>query len=196
MSAIRPAFKLEAGVAGLFAALGDTSVTEPVEHLALSFEGIDGDIHAGYTRKSGGREPWYARGTEMRNERQLSIVCLDELAQVASGMDIARIAPEWIGANMVLAGVPQLSMMPPRTVLFFEHGVTLRIDGQNAPCRFAGAKIAENYPERNQTELALSFPKMAKRLRGLVAWVEVPGTIRRDETVELKVPEQWIWQPD
>ena len=196
MSTIHPAFKHEASVAGLFAALGDTSVTEPVEHLVLSFEGIDGDIHAGYTRKSGGREPWYARGTEMRNERQLSIVCLDELAQAANGMGIARIAPEWIGANMVLAGVPRLSMLPPRTVLFFENGVTLRIDGQNAPCRFAGAKIAENYPEHNQTELALSFPKAAKRLRGLVAWVEVPGTIGHDETVQLKVPEQWTWQPD
>lgn len=194
MTSIHPAFKYDSSVESLFAALGDSSITEPVEQLVVSFEGIDGDIHAGYTRKSGGREPWYPRGTQMRNERQLSIVCTDELAQAADSMKIDRIAPEWIGANMVLAGVPQLSMMPPRTVLFFQGGVTLRIDGQNAPCRFAGAKIAENYPDRNQSELALSFPKAAKRQRGLVGWVETPGTIKRGEAVKLKVPEQWIWQ--
>ena len=56
------------------AALGEDFVTEAVDELRLGFDGIEGDLHAGYTRKSGSREPWYPRGTEMRNERQLSIV--------------------------------------------------------------------------------------------------------------------------
>ena len=57
--------------------------TSPVEALRLGFEGIEGRFHAGSTRRSGGREPWYPRGTEMRNESQLSIVAGDELAIVA-----------------------------------------------------------------------------------------------------------------
>ena len=76
------------------------------------------DFHAGHTRRSGGREPWYPRGTEMRNERQLSIVAADELAMVAERMAIAEIRPEWIGANLVLEGVPRLSMLPSGTLLF------------------------------------------------------------------------------
>ena len=66
--------KLKARVAGMFAARGKDFVTQAVDALKLGFEGIESDIHAGYVRRSGGREPWYPRGTEMRNERQLSIV--------------------------------------------------------------------------------------------------------------------------
>ena len=33
-------------------------------------------------------------------------------------MEIERIEPEWIGANITLAGVPMLSMLPASTLLF------------------------------------------------------------------------------
>jgi hypothetical protein len=68
---ILPVMKLSARVAGLFHAPFDHFETRATEELRLGFEGIEGDFHAGYTRRSGGREPWYPRGTEMRNERQL-----------------------------------------------------------------------------------------------------------------------------
>ena len=41
---------------------------------------------------------------------------------------------------------------------------------------------------------ALMFPKAAKRLRGLVAWVEKPGRIARGEAVSVRIPEQWIYR--
>ena len=53
---------------------GGTFVSRPVGRLTLDFTGIPGDYHAGATRKSGSREPWYPRGTEIRNDRQLTIV--------------------------------------------------------------------------------------------------------------------------
>ena len=84
------------------------------------------------------------RGTEIRNERQLSIVASDELAVVANRMGLAELKPEWIGANLVLEGLPNLSMLPAGTLLFFKGGVTLKVDGQNKPCRYAGRSIAEN----------------------------------------------------
>lgn len=190
---ICPARRIKGRVSHLLAALGGDFPTEEVASLAMGFDGVEGDYHAGPTRKSGGREPWYPRGTEIRNERQISIVAADELAVAAAQMGIDRIEPGWIGANLVIEGIPLLSMLPPRTQLFFEGGVTLRIDGDNGPCRIAGASIAGNFPEMDETSLALGFVKAAKRRRGVVAWVEKPGVIASGEAVTAHVWEQWIY---
>ncbi|ADV12244.1 MOSC domain-containing protein [Mesorhizobium ciceri] len=186
--------KLAARAAALYVASADHFQTRPVDELRLGFDGISGDFHAGPTRRSGGREPWYPRGTEMRNERQLSIVAADELAVVAERMGLAEIKPEWIGANLVMEGVPNLSMLPSGTLLFFKGGVTVKVDAQNGPCRIAGRSIAENAGMADVEAGALLFPKAAKRLRGIVAWVEKPGTVRAGEEISLRVPEQWIYQ--
>jgi MOSC domain-containing protein YiiM len=191
---IVPAHKLAAKVAGIYVAPFDHFQTRATEALELGFDGIAGDFHAGQTRKSGGREPWYPRGTEMRNERQLSLVAPDELAVVASRMGIAEVKPEWIGANLLIQGVPQFSMLPSGTLMFFKGGVTLKVDAQNGPCRFAGRAIAENAEMPDHEAGALLFPKVAKRLRGLVAWVEKPGVIRAGEDISIRVPEQWIYR--
>ena len=167
-------------------------VTDPVVALDLTFGGVAGDVHEGATRRSGSREPWYPRGTQMRNERQVSIVAADELDEVARLLDVPVVRPEWIGANMVLSGLPSLTMLPPRTLLFFEGGVTLKVDGDNAPCRLAGRSIAAHHPGRDDIELL--FPRVAKHRRGLVAWVEKPGTVRSGETLTARVPPQWLYQ--
>lgn len=186
--------KLAARVAALYLAPFDHFETRAVDMLQLGFDGIDGDFHAGTTRRSGGREPWYPRGTEMRNERQLSIVAADELAIVAERMGIAEIKPEWIGANLVIEGLPHLSMLPSGTLLFFKGGATVKVDAQNGPCRIAGRSVAENAGMADVEAGALLFPKVAKRLRGLVAWVEKPGTITAGEEISVRVPEQWIYR--
>jgi hypothetical protein len=85
-------------------------------------------------------------------------------------------------------------MLPSGTLLFFKGGVTLKVDGQNGPCRLSGRSIAENAGMADIDAGALLFPKMAKRLRGLVAWVEKPGTISAGEDVSVRVPEQWIYR--
>lgn len=192
---ILPARKLLARVEGVFVAPGDDFVTRAADALDLDFEGVRGDFHAGHTRRSGGREPWYPRGTEMRNERQLSIVAPDELALIAGAMGIREILPEWIGANLLLSGVPRLSMLPGGTMLFFKGGVTLKIDAQNGPCRVAGRSVAEHAMMPDREAGALLFPKVAKRLRGLVAWVEKPGRVGLGEDVSVRIPEQWIYRP-
>ena len=191
---ILPGRKLLARVAGVYVAPSDHFVTRATDALDLDFEGIAGDYHRGITRKSGGREPWYGRGTEMRNERQVSIVGPHELAQIARKMDLHEIRPEWLGANLVLDGVPMLSMLPSGTMLFFKGGVTLKVDSQNGPCRIAGRAVAENAGMADIEAGALLFPKAAKRLRGLVAWVEKPGRIAAGEDVSVRIPEQWIYR--
>lgn len=190
---IHPARKIKGRVTAALAAKGGDFLSEPAAALEMGFDGIKTDFHAGPTRKSGSREPWYPRGTEIRNERQISIVAADELALAAGDMGIERIEPGWIGANLVLEGIPMLSMLPPRSQVFFEGGVTLRIDGDNGPCRIAGEAIARNYPKMDATLLALAFVPAARRRRGVVAWVEKPGVVHAGEACTVRVWPQWIY---
>ncbi|WP_062112448.1 MOSC domain-containing protein [Aureimonas sp. AU40] len=189
----KPASKLKGTVGGLYRTEGKGFVTTSVETLELGFEGIAGDEHGGPTRRTGGREPWYPRGTKIRNERQLSILSFAELGEVARDLDIPELLPEWIGANLVLDGIPRLSHLPPRTLLFFESGVTLKVDGDNGPCRLSGRSIAAHHPGREDIEF--SFVRAAKHKRGLVAWVEKPGRLSQGEAFEARLPEQWIYDP-
>ncbi|WP_346911762.1 MOSC domain-containing protein [uncultured Roseibium sp.] len=167
--------------------------TTACDELDLIFEGIPGDRHSGFTRLSGGREPWYPRGTEMVNERQISILSVEELAEIAKLMELEDLKPEWIGANIVIEGLPRLTLIPPRTRLVFEGGAVIRVDGDNAPCRVAGRAIAENVPGRGGLDLL--FPQKARRLRGLVGFVEKPGVIKAGEGMTAHIPEQWIYDP-
>ncbi|MEQ1950348.1 MOSC domain-containing protein [Mesorhizobium yinganensis] len=192
---IVPGRKLTARIAGLYLAATDHFETAAVSSLPLGFDGISGDLHRGPTRRSGSREPWYPRGTEMRNERQLSIVAPDEVALVAQRIGLAEIKPEWIGANILLDGIPHLSMLPSGTRLFFKGGVTVKVDAQNGPCRYAGKQVAMRAGMADEEAGSLLFPKAAKRLRGLVAWVEKPGTLTTGEEVSVRIPEQWIYRP-
>lgn len=192
---VLPGRKLAGRVTETLLAPFDHFETRAVPELRLSFAGIEGDLHAGLTRRAGGREPWYPRGTEMRNARQLSIVAGDELARIAAAMGLRAVEPHWLGANLVIDGVPALSMLPAGTLFFFSGGATLKVDGQNAPCRVAGRAVAGNARMADREAGALLFARVARRLRGLVAWVEKPGTIAPGEAVSVRVPEQWIYRP-
>ena len=46
----------------------------------------------------------------MRNERQISILSDEELAEVAATLGIARLEPEWIGGNLLKFRVPMLEV--------------------------------------------------------------------------------------
>lgn len=102
---IIPGKKLKGRVVQALKAEGRDFVSAPVSRLELTMEGIAGDFHAGVTRQSGGREPWYPRGTVMRNERQVSILSAEELKLVAENMGLPRVEGGWIGANLVLEGM-------------------------------------------------------------------------------------------
>jgi hypothetical protein len=199
MSETIPVQKLEGRVTGLFAALAgpyatpDTSfVSSGVDSLTLGYDGIPGDVHSGITRPSGSREPWYPRGTEIRNERQISILSIEELADIAAALSIPELMPEWIGANIVIEGIPQLTALPPRTQLFFEGGATIRIDGDNGPCKIAGGSIAGHFDGRGDIELG--FVQAARGRRGLVGWVEKPGVIGTGSLVTARTWPQKIYR--
>lgn len=163
---------------------------QPVQRLELSFSGIAGDCHAGQTRPSDSRTLMlYKRNTPIRNVRQVTIVSLEEMAEVARAMAIDAVKPEWLGANMALSGIPDLTLLPPSTRLQFPSGATLVVDMENAPCRQVADVIREH-----RGDAGLSFVKHATHKRGLTAWVEREGDVMLGDEVTLFLPPQRIWQ--
>ncbi|MBU8896132.1 MOSC domain-containing protein [Corallococcus sp. M34] len=163
-----------------------TFVTRELPEVRLSFEGIEGDRHAGLTRPADVRTPWFPRGTPIRNTRQLSLVADDELAEVATRLGVPQVRAEWLGANLELSGVPRLTHLPPGTRLFFPDEATVVVEGENMPCTGPGEVIAEHHPDR--AGLASRFVKAAFQRRGLVAWVERPGPVRAGDEVRVMLP--------
>jgi len=157
--------------------------------LAMVFEGIVGDCHSGATMLSDARTlRQYRRGVVLKNRRQVSIVSVEEMAEVASKLDIPSLPPEWVGANLLLSGIPDLTLLPPSTRMMFSSGATLIIDLENEPCKYPAMVIERHHPGHG-----LAFPKVATNKRGLVAWVEREGNIRLGDSVRLFLPPQRVW---
>jgi hypothetical protein len=163
----------------------------PVDRLSVDLEGIVGNRHRGWTRPADARVPYLKRGTTIRNERHVSIVSTEDLAEIARRLDVPQIDPRWIGANIVVSGIPNFSYLPRGTHLFVGDAAILIVTDQNAPCSIAGESIAGFVPGREDIKLA--FAKRAEGLRGVVCSVEHPGTITADSAVTARLPAQWIY---
>ena len=143
------------------------------DEISLLFSGIAGDCHGGLTRKSDSRMlKQFKRGTPVKNVRQASILSVEELADIARAMEVPAVQPEWVGANLVTSGIPDLTLLPPSSRLQFSSGATLVIDMENLPCRYPAAIIEKHHPEHTR-----GFVAAATRKRGLVAWVESEGVV-------------------
>lgn len=170
----------------------DSEVTlrsEPRDELTLAHEGPVGEAHSGQTRPSCVRvKLQYPKGTEITNARQVSILSVEELAEIAAKMGIDWIEPEWTGATMVVEGIPDLTTMPPSSRLVFDSGASIVNDMENGPCKFVGQEIEREYPGKG-----LAFPKHAVRKRGICGWVERPGEVSVGMKVRLHVPPKVTW---
>ena len=157
-----------------------------VPGVKVTFEGFEGDLHAGLTRLSDVRVPHYPRRTVIRNTRQFSMLSIEELAEVAQVLQIAEVLPEWVGANLAMQGIPNLTMLPPSTRIFFPGEAVLVVDAENMPCTGPGEIIQQHYPD--VPKLLQRFPKAAMHKRGVVGWVEREGYIVEGDTVWLLLP--------
>ncbi len=169
-----------------------TFVTRELSEVKVLFEGLAGDRHAGLTRPSDVRTPWFPRGTPLRNTRQVSLVSTEELALIAETLGVPRVLAAWLGANLELAGVPRLTALPPGTRLFFPEDATLVVEGENEPCIGPGKVLAAHHPDA-PAGLASRFVKAAWKRRGLVGWVERPGLIRAGDSVRVMLPAPVVY---
>lgn len=164
---------------------GDDFASRPVAQARLDFGGVSGDLHAGLTRKACARVPWHPRGTPIANTRQLSIVSVEECAELAGLLGLPRIDPGLLGANLVVEGLDAMSALPAATRLQFASGATVFVSEENAPCRQPGRKLAKAFA---RPELEFDFVKAALNRRGLLGLVEREGEIRAGEAIRLIRP--------
>jgi hypothetical protein len=162
-------------------------VAHPVPVLELDFGGVVGDRHHGISRPADSRQArFYPRGTLIRNRRQLSLVSVEELAEVARRLDVPEVRAEWLGANLLVEGVPRLSTLPPGSRLLFAGGVGLVCEGVNQPCRLPAQVLQAQFPgSRAQAQ----FVRAAFGRRGVVATVERPGSIHPEDRATVVPPE-------
>jgi hypothetical protein len=164
--------------------------TVALAEMQLGFGGFADDCHAGETRPSCSRvTAQYPRGTTIRNTRQVSLVAAEELAEIAAALGLDHVEPAWVGASVVVQGIPDLSHLPPSARLQGPDGVTLTVDMQNRPCRFPAKTIESARPGHGKR-----FKEVAEGRRGVTAWVERPGVLRLGEGLRLHVPDQRPWQ--
>ena len=160
-----------------------------VQKLELLFSGIKGDFHSGLTRKSDSRTlRQYPRETNIRNVRQLTLVSEEELVEMANLMGIHEMKAEWLGANIVTKGIPDLTMLTPSTRMQFPSGATIVVDMENFPCRQVADVVSRYYPDTKE-----SVVKSAMHRRGLTAWVEREGVITAGDDIVLWVPQQRLY---
>jgi len=162
---------------------------ESLREVMATFAGVEGEEHAGLTRPSCSRvTSQYPKGTEIRNVRQFSILSDEDLKAIAERIGVEAVNPAWVGASMVLQGIPDFPHVPPSSRLQTTSGTTLVVDMENRPCHLPAKVIDEDAPGKGK-----AFKTAAKGRRGVTAWVEREGVLRIGDTVTLHVPDQRLW---
>jgi hypothetical protein len=170
----------------------DTALrSKALSEVMARFSGFEREAHAGLTRASCSRvTQQYPRGTEIRNTRQICIVAAEELALIAAEIGVAVVDPAWLGASLVVSGIPDFTHLPPSARLQTASGATLTVDMENRPCHLPASVIDEDAPGGGAR-----FKAAAKGLRGVTAWVEREGIFRVGDPLTLHIPDQRDWQP-
>ena len=116
--------------------------------LMAEIGGFAGDKHQGPVRETWEGE-WQPAGTRRRNERQWSGVSVEELAQISERLDLTQpLSASTLGANLCVEGIPDFSLLPKGTTLWFPSGAVLQVEEYNPPCADMGEKIAAAHTTR------------------------------------------------
>lgn len=163
---------------------GEGVAKRAVNALDFTLEGIVGDRHAGFVKRADARDRGVRRGTPVRNWRQWSAVSCEDLAEVAARMQIERVDPAWIGANLAFSGQTGFTRMPRGSMLWFASGLVLAVEGENVPCSGPGKEIARHDSAADATR----FVAAARGRRGLVGVVYRAGRACVGDTVIVCYP--------
>lgn len=187
--------------ATLVAPFGGGSTSQEVDELeVLVGEGVRGDRHGG-TRLSDVRETLLkeigvGKEVPIANVRQFSAISSTDLMTIGGGMDTPEPIPYgMLGENLVISGIPDLTLLPSGTLLSFRANSTnrkavLAVWGENSPCNEPGKNIVEHFTADGQEPFkpAKLFPPAAIGLRGVVGFVYCSGKIKPGDIVS-------AWRP-
>jgi hypothetical protein len=166
-----------------------TLEAEALDTVDVTFAGVAGEEHAGLTRPSCSRVlSQHPRDTEIRNVRQFSVLSSEDLADIAREMGLEWLDPAWVGASLVIEGLPDLTHLPPSSRLQGPDGVTLVVDMENRPCQLP-AKVIEGHAPG----FGARFKRAAFGRRGVTAWVEREGRLALGQMLRLHIPDQPVW---
>ena len=133
----------------------------PIVHVDADFDGFPGEDHAGVTRPACVRvKAQHARGTIIRNVRQLSVISAEQLAETAADMGLEAIDPALLGASMVVEGIPDFTHVPPSSRFQAPSGATLVVDMENRPCSLPAREVereAEGFGARYKPSASWMF---------------------------------------
>lgn len=185
--------KVSGVIEGLFYTTAQERFSIPIEETEFFFEGIQGDKHWGISAMARTKHPEFKEKIKLKNTRQVSIVSVEELDLIANELAIPELKAEWLSANLLVSGIPNLSQLPPGTRFYFQGGVILYNEGQNFPCKTTARIMMEKYPDKE--DIYQKFLKAALDKRGLVAWVEYPGKSIVGNSFEIDLPTLWknLW---
>jgi hypothetical protein len=169
--------------------IGAENTLSKAAHTSVMTEldGFVGDRHKGFSRIAyeGDTEP---EGTVRRNNRQWTGVSIEELATITAHMDLRDpLTSETLGANLCVEGIPDFSRLAKGDRLIFPSGATLIVENYNPPCSDMSIKIAETYTTNSGTPIQRTdFSRQAKRIRGVVGSIDVPGIINTGDEIVLQ----------
>ena len=126
----------------------DNLTPQPVDDLVLDIGGAVGDRHFGVTMHSDVRQRWlYGEGTQIRNNRQVSIVDASELAEIAGKLGSGALAPGTIADNICITGISNL------TALGFVHDMDfIKQISKKVTCLHEGSVLAEGTLDKVQND--------------------------------------------
>lgn len=165
--------------------------SESLEAVMATFAGFDADYHGGLTRASCVRvTSRHPKRTQISNTRQLSILSVEELHQIAAAIGLEELDPRLLGASMVVEGIPDFTFLPPASRLQADSGATIVIDVENGPCNLPAREIEKEAEGRGK-----AFKAAARGKRGVTAWIEREGMLAVGDKLRLHVPDQRAWAP-
>ena len=107
----------------------------------------------------------------------------------AKNDECAGLEFEWLGAEILLSGIPNFSFVPPSSRLILSGGASLVVDMENEPYKYPGDVIEESHPGFGRR-----FAKSAMNLRGVTAWGEKEGIIQEGDATSLYISPQRIYE--
>ena len=166
---------------------GDDMAKHVREGVMADLEGFVDDKHRGFSRVcyEGDTEP---AGTVRRNNRQWSGMSQEEVREIEEALNLdQRLLPGDFGVNIFVEGIKDFSKLPKGSKLVFPSGAVLVVEDFNPPCTHIADKIVSLYRTRSGTPLTRrQFLIEAKRKRGVVGVVDVPGKICSGDLIDVK----------